>query len=151
MSWRVVVVTGNAKIDYKMDYLAVRTLDDMRRIHISEIGVLMLEKRIQTKAINVLIKHAREQLSKEIHNLSFEIRLFLSKFANLADFPASYDDTENLSELLKAFNFHVETENLPACEALYEQMNIIHQLYDKQVFVLANAKAYFAEEELRKL
>ena len=43
MSWRVVVVSSNAKIDFKMDYLVIRTIDDTKRVHISEIAVLMLE------------------------------------------------------------------------------------------------------------
>ncbi len=43
MSWRVVVVSSNAKLDYKLDYLVVRTIDEVKRIHLSEIGVLILE------------------------------------------------------------------------------------------------------------
>lgn len=43
MSWRVVVVSSNAKVDYKLDYLVVRTLDEVKRVHLSEIGVLILE------------------------------------------------------------------------------------------------------------
>lgn len=43
MSWRVVMVASNAKLDYKLDYLVVRTLDEVKRIHLSEIGVLMVE------------------------------------------------------------------------------------------------------------
>ena len=43
MSWRVVVVSSNAKIDYKMDYLVVRTVENTTKIHLSEIGVLILE------------------------------------------------------------------------------------------------------------
>ena len=43
MSWRVVVVSSNAKVDFKMDYVVVRMLEETRRVHISEIGVLMLE------------------------------------------------------------------------------------------------------------
>ena len=43
MSWRVVVVSSNAKVDFKMDYLVIRTLEETRRVHISEIAVLMLE------------------------------------------------------------------------------------------------------------
>ena len=43
MSWRVVVVASSAKIDYRMDYLTVRTQEDVKRIHISEIGVLLVE------------------------------------------------------------------------------------------------------------
>ena len=37
------MVSSNAKVDFKMDYLVVRTLDETRRVHISEVGVLMLE------------------------------------------------------------------------------------------------------------
>lgn len=43
MSWRVVVVSGRAKLDYKMDYLVVRNEMDTKRIHLSEISVLMIE------------------------------------------------------------------------------------------------------------
>ena len=43
MSWRVVVVTKNSKVDYKLDYLVVRTVDDIVRVHLSEIGVLIIE------------------------------------------------------------------------------------------------------------
>lgn len=43
MSWRVVNISSRAKLDYKMDYLVVRTEDITTRIHLSEISVLMLE------------------------------------------------------------------------------------------------------------
>lgn len=42
MSWRVVVISSNAKLDYQMGYLVVRR-EDIVRIHISEISVLMIE------------------------------------------------------------------------------------------------------------
>ena len=43
MSWRVVCITSVAKLDYKMDYLVVRTQQEIKRIHLSEISVLMIE------------------------------------------------------------------------------------------------------------
>lgn len=43
MSWRVVSVSSVAKLDYKMDYLVVRSKDGVKRIHLSEISVLLLE------------------------------------------------------------------------------------------------------------
>lgn len=43
MSWRVVVVSSAAKLDYKMDYLVVRAVDGSKRIHLSEISVLLIE------------------------------------------------------------------------------------------------------------
>ena len=43
MSWRIVSVSSLAKLDYKMDYLVVRTQDSVRRVHLSEISVLLIE------------------------------------------------------------------------------------------------------------
>lgn len=43
MSWRVVCVSSRSKLDYKMDYLVIRINDDVKRIHLSEISVLMIE------------------------------------------------------------------------------------------------------------
>lgn len=49
MSWRVVAVSSNAKLDYKMDYLVVRTVNDLKRIHLSEISVLLIESTGQSR------------------------------------------------------------------------------------------------------
>ena len=43
MTWRTVVVSGYAKLDYKMDYLVVRKKEEVFRIHLSEIYVLLLD------------------------------------------------------------------------------------------------------------
>ncbi len=43
MSWRIVSVSSLAKLDYKMDYLVVRTQDTIRRVHLSEISILLIE------------------------------------------------------------------------------------------------------------
>lgn len=43
MSWRTVIITGTAKLDYKMDYLVVRKQDGINKIHISEISLLLIE------------------------------------------------------------------------------------------------------------
>lgn len=42
MSWRIVSVSSLAKLDYKMDYLVVRTQESIRRVHLSEISVLLI-------------------------------------------------------------------------------------------------------------
>ena len=43
MGWRIVVVTGVAKLDYKMGYLELRTVEEQRRVLLEEISVLMVE------------------------------------------------------------------------------------------------------------
>lgn len=42
MSWRTVVISNSAKLDYQMGYMVVRR-EDTVKIHISEIEVLMIE------------------------------------------------------------------------------------------------------------
>ncbi len=42
MSWRTVIITKNAKLDYKMGYLCIRQ-EEVKKIHISEISLLLLE------------------------------------------------------------------------------------------------------------
>lgn len=44
MSWRTVVISSSAKLDYQMGYLIVRN-QDVVKIHISEISILMIETR----------------------------------------------------------------------------------------------------------
>lgn len=42
MSWRTVVITRRAKLDLSMNYLEIRG-DEVKKIHLSEIGTLLLE------------------------------------------------------------------------------------------------------------
>lgn len=42
MSWRTVVISNSAKLDYQMGYMVVRR-DTVTKIHISEIQILMIE------------------------------------------------------------------------------------------------------------
>ena len=42
MSWRTVVISRNAKLDYQIGYLVIRSSDTIK-IHINEISILMIE------------------------------------------------------------------------------------------------------------
>ena len=42
MSWRTVVISNSAKLDYQMEYMVVRT-GEVTKIHIGEIAVLLIE------------------------------------------------------------------------------------------------------------
>ena len=42
MSWRTVVITKTAKLDYSMGYMVVRDVESTAKIHISEISVLVV-------------------------------------------------------------------------------------------------------------
>lgn len=42
MSWRIVVISRSAKLDYKLDYMIVRQ-EEITKIHLSEISMLIIE------------------------------------------------------------------------------------------------------------
>lgn len=43
MGWRTVIISNTAKLDYKMDYLVVRSSNQVSRIHLSEISLIIVE------------------------------------------------------------------------------------------------------------
>ncbi|MEG1847466.1 MAG: type II CRISPR-associated endonuclease Cas1 [Lachnospiraceae bacterium] len=58
MSWRTVVVSQRAKLDYKLDYLVVRQ-ETITKIHLSEIGLLLIESTaisLTTSLLSELMK-----------------------------------------------------------------------------------------------
>ena len=59
MSWRTIVITGIAKLDYKLGFLVVRKKEEITRIHISEIRILLIESTsisLTTSLLAELIK-----------------------------------------------------------------------------------------------
>ena len=63
MSWRVVAVSNRAKLDYKMDYLVVRSEDNTKRIHLSEISVLLIESTAVSLTAYLLCELSRRNIN----------------------------------------------------------------------------------------
>lgn len=61
MSWRVVVISYQAKLDYKLDYLVVRQ-ESTTRIHLSEISTLIIE----TTAVSLTAALMCEMMKRKI-------------------------------------------------------------------------------------
>lgn len=71
MSWRVVVITSNCKLDLKLNYMVVRT-DEIRKIHLSEISVLIIESTAVSMTSMLLCELCRRKVKvifcDEVHN-----------------------------------------------------------------------------------
>lgn len=60
MSWRTVVISRSAKLDYQMGYIVVRSSDETKRVFLRDIRMLLVESpavTITSALINELIKH----------------------------------------------------------------------------------------------
>jgi CRISPR-associated endonuclease Cas1 subtype II len=62
MGWRVVSVSSVSKLDYKMDYLVVRNQENVKRIHLSEISVLILESTAISLTAYLLCELSRNKI-----------------------------------------------------------------------------------------
>ena len=61
MSWRTVVVSSSAKLDYQLGYMVIRK-QDVVKIHISEIAVVLIE----TTAVSLTAALLSELTKKKI-------------------------------------------------------------------------------------
>ena len=62
MGWRIVVVSNRAKLDFKMNYLVVRTNQEVKRIFIKEIYILIIE----TTAVSITVALLSELVKRKI-------------------------------------------------------------------------------------
>ncbi len=90
MSWRTVVISNRAKLDFKMNYLVVRG-DTVKKIHLSEISLIMIEStavsltayllcELNKRKIKVIFCDEKRQPSSELvpfygsHDTSSKVR-----------------------------------------------------------------------------
>ena len=131
MSWRIVVVSSNAKVDYKLDYLVVRTLNEVKRVHLSEIGVLILESTaisvtsyllcelLQRKIKVIFCDHERNPCGERVpthgcHDSSAKIRQQLK----WSDGVRQQVWTEIVREKLRRQRAHLRERSLPQAELI---------------------------------
>ena len=77
MSWRTVVVTGIAKLDFKMDYLVIRKKEETHKVYLSEIGTLLIESTAISLTAMLLCELAKHKIKvvfcDEQHNPHSEL------------------------------------------------------------------------------
>ena len=71
MTWRVVVIASNSKLDLKLNYLVIRS-ETIRKVHLSEISVLMIESTAVSMTSMLLCELSRRKIKvifcDESHN-----------------------------------------------------------------------------------
>ena len=62
MSWRMVVITRQAKLEEKLNYLYVRDAESTTKIHLSEISVLMIESTAVSLTASLLCELSKRKI-----------------------------------------------------------------------------------------
>lgn len=90
MGWRTVVITGQAKLDLRLEYLVVRKTEATSKIHVSELDMLIVESTQVSMTAALLCELVKNKVKvvfcDETHN----------PISELMPYYGSYDTSEKL-------------------------------------------------------
>lgn len=130
MSWRTIVISRSAKLDYKLDYLVVRQ-QEITRIHLSEISILMIE----STAVSLTAVLLNELIRRKIKVLFCDEKRNPS--AELLPYYGSHDTS---SKVRKQTEWTEETKKMVWTEIVTEkirkQMEFLKRLGKEEYHLL---------------
>lgn len=137
MSWRTVVISNSAKLDYQMGYLVVRARDTIK-IHMSEISIMIIEStavsitvallsEMTKRKIKVIFCDEKRNPSSELvsyygcHDTSAKVR----EQIKWSDHIKSLVWTEIVIEKIRKQAMHLKKLNCSESEMLFEYIDEI--------------------------
>lgn len=137
MSWRTVVISNTAKLDYQMGFMVVRQ-QSTNRIHLSEVGMLIIETtsvsitaallcELTKKKIKVVFCDEKRNPSSELmpyygsHDTSSKIRTQIAWTDSIKKSVWTVIVTEKIRKQAE----HLESKSLSGYEDLYDYMREI--------------------------
>ena len=137
MSWRTVVISNSAKLDYQMGFMLVRR-DDVVKIHLSEISILIIETtsvsltsallcELTKKKIKVIFCDEKRNPSAELvsyygsHDTSVKIRKQIEWSKEIKDMVW----TEIVAEKIRKQAEHLAAYHLDEANMLYDYIDEI--------------------------
>lgn len=97
--------------------------------------------------INKMAENASEELENESMELLSKINIFAASLATLMDIDVSFSEKENISDIIKLFDFKIDREGKTLGEQLLEYMKMCRMFFGKKLFIFVNLKSYLSEEE----
>ena len=137
MSWRTVIISSTAKLDYQMGYLVIRK-DDVTKIHLSEIETVMIEStsvsltaallcELTKKKIKVIFCDEKRNPSSELisyygaHDTSLKVRNQIA----WSDDIKKHVWTEIVAEKIRKQALHLQHWKCEEADLLYQYINEI--------------------------
>lgn len=93
MSWRTVIVTNQAKLDYKMGYMVVRG-EETKRVLLDEIAVVVIENPAVSVTGCLIEALIEKKIKRDCFLIPFSVTGIMSlwwKAVSIRDFPLSRD------------------------------------------------------------
>ena len=131
MSWRTVVISRPAKLDYKLEYMVVRR-DTTTEVHLSEIGTLILE----TTAISITASLLVELMKRKV-----KVILCDEKRNPCAEMVSYYGAHDTSAKVRKQIKWSQDVKEMIWTEIVTEKINkqrdLLHRLRKEEANLLA--------------
>lgn len=135
MSWRIVVVSKNCKLDYKMGFLVVRSIDQLLKIHLSEIAVLIIE----STAVSLTSYLLCELINQKVKVIFCDHKRM--PLSELWDMQGSYDSFEKITT-----QFHWSEESKNSAWKQIVERKILNQSLVLNSFGFREESIFLAEQ-----
>lgn len=114
MGWRTVVLTNPCRLNYKNNFLIIRT-EDLKMIHLSEISTIILENSqisLSNYLLNELIKNKIQLIiCDERHNPTAEVMPFYASFNSTKKILQQIGWDENRKKMLNTYIIRNKIDN----------------------------------------
>lgn len=95
MSWRVVVISNRAKLDFKLNYMVVRQAEETTKIFLDEISLLILE----STAISITVSLLSQLIKKKIKIIFCDEKR--NPISELVSYYGSHDSSDKIRKQIK--------------------------------------------------
>lgn len=130
------------------------SLDISKKVEIIN-DVLKISTSSNKKIVSAITKEltdiAINDKHSEVINLYEKINETLREIIFLSGNDIVFDETNDISQIIKLYNVRPDDENLSLAEKILFHMELCEKYLNKKLFVFMNLHAYFSKEELEKL
>ncbi len=140
MSWRIVVISERAKLDYKLNYLVIRQPEKSTKIHLGEIAVLIIENTATSLTSYLLAEMVKRKI---------KIIFCDSKRSPLAETVPLYGSHNTSERIEMQLSWQEETKKAIWTEIIRYKILAQSQLLEYLGYDSASALLYSYIEDLR--
>ena len=115
MSWRTVVITGIAKLDYNLGFLTVRKIDSVSKVHVSEIRILLIESTTVSLTTTLLC---------ELIKAKVKVIFCDAKHNPVSELNAYYGSHDTSGKIRQQMQWGLECKELVWTEIVSEKIRI---------------------------
>ena len=152
MSWRTVVISRRAKLEFRLGHLVVRDETQINKVHLSEISILIIENTSISLTASLLAELSEKALDEEhfpkTHEIMSQVEQYMLELISDFDVSVHLENSIDIAMLLKAAPVTVSDICATLPEKICNYAKIENEFFGKKIFAFVNLKQFLSEEDI---